>query len=129
MLLPDDPFAKSKLTAHYYLLNYLELGQASLVVGGVQKSFYQHLSAGNDMPAHLQDSRAFCSFLKEDGARQVSDLVSRLTHESHKNVENQPVVSGLSRPLTQTVSSVSLVKQTLCVLDGGFKKELLEAHP
>ena len=40
LLLPEDPFAKQKLNTHYYLLNFLELGQSFLVVGGVQKSYY-----------------------------------------------------------------------------------------
>ena len=82
LLLPEDPFAKSKLNTHYYLLNYLELGQSILVVGGVQKSYYQHLSAGKELPAHLKDNKSFFYFLRTDGVRQISDLVSRLTHES-----------------------------------------------
>lgn len=43
LLLTEDQYAKTRLIQHNYLLDYLDLDQPRMAVGGVQKIYYAHL--------------------------------------------------------------------------------------
>jgi len=89
MLLAEKPHAGIRLIVHWYILNFIDLGQNHLTAGPMQKNYYLKLSLNKLVLPHIASHDAYKRFVGEDEPRETSRLANQLIHTSCANVANQ----------------------------------------